>query len=410
MIIYILHDNRYYTFRLPKAFDGSYVLYDYDRDNFKRNLVSVVGNVSKWMMKSNSNAKIFVNNEFVDSVEINLYSLYMITTSYNENVYIYASPGYDDSFISKKMIGDRLVFGSDSSCDVVLQNTSIAAQQFEICKVGNSLLFRMLDKSSFLYINGKKYKEKIINNFDLLFINGFKILFCSDVLFMNDPNSFVHISSNQLEDLLIEYAVEDYDRSSASFSDFYESSDYFSKSPVFRKKLSTLKVTITSPEEKEQKGDSSFIMSIVPSMFMSLTTLLSGYYSIKNYSSGTTDRETLVTTLVMCIVMIFVSVAWPFIERFAETIRVIIHNMSSNIKYKNYLKRKRAMLVRVQNDQKTTLQFNNLSLLECQDAILKRTSNLFSITPEQSNFLNVKLGVGKVKMDCEFDYTKPDFI
>ena len=410
MIIYILHDNRYYTFRLPKAFDGSYVLYDYDRDNFKRNLVSVVGNGSKWMMKSNSNAKIFVNNEFVDSVEINLYSLYMITTSYNENVYIYASPGYDDSFISKKMIGDRLVFGSDSSCDVVLQNTSIAAQQFEICKVGNSLLFRMLDKSSFLYINGKKYKEKIINNFDLLFINGFKILFCSDVLFMNDPNSFVHISSNQLEDLLIEYAVEDYDRSSASFSDFYESSDYFSKSPVFRKKLSTLKVTITSPEEKEQKGDSSFIMSIVPSMFMSLTTLLSGYYSIKNYSSGTTDRETLVTTLVMCIVMIFVSVAWPFIERFAETIRVIIHNMSRNMKYKNYLKRKRAMLDRVQNDQKTTLQFNNLSLLECQDAILKRTSNLFSITPEQSNFLNVKLGVGKVKMDCEFDYTKPDFI
>ena len=42
--------------------------------------------------------------------------------------------------------------------------------------------------------------------------------------------------------------------------------------------------------------------------------------------------------------------------------------------------------------------------------ILKKNANLYSANAEQSRFLNVKLGVGTVKMDCEFNYERPAFI
>ena len=411
MIIYILHNDRYYTFRLPKAVEGNLVLHDYDKDSFKRNLVNIIGANGKWYMKSNSNAKIFMNNEYVESIELVVYNFYMISTSYNENIYLYVSPGNDTSFVVKKFAGpETIAVGTDYACDIILANQSIAPKQFELKRVDEAIQFKVLTPTTFLYVNGRKYTEKILNNFDLIFLNGFKFLVCSDMIFVASPNSIVQFSPTTLLDLTPEYATQTIDATSASFADFYDSADYFTKSPVFRKKFNTVRVVITSPEDKEQRGNASFIMSIVPSALMSVTTMLSGYFSIRSYTKGNTDKEALITTLVSALIMIFISIAWPFIERFAESIRIIFHNMNRAIKYKKYLKKKREVLDKARNEQKTTLQFNNLSLEECQEVIRKKTANLYSINAEQQNFLNVKLGIGKVAMDCEFDYTKPDFI
>ena len=411
MVIYILHNDRYYTFRLPKAVEGNLVLHDYDKDSFKRNLVNIIGANGKWYMKSNSNAKIFMNNEYVESIELVVYNFYMISTSYNENIYLYVSPGNDTSFVVKKFAGpETITVGTDYACDIILANQSIAPKQFELKRVDEAIQFKVLTPTTFLYVNGRKYTEKILNNFDLIFLNGFKFLVCSDMIFVASPNSIVQFSPTTLLDLTPEYATQTIDATSASFADFYDSADYFTKSPVFRKKFNTVRVVITSPEDKEQRGNASFIMSIVPSALMSVTTMLSGYFSIRSYTKGNTDKEALITTLVSALIMIFISIAWPFIERFAESIRIIFHNMNRAIKYKKYLKKKREVLDKARNEQKTTLQFNNLSLEECQEVIRKKTANLYSINAEQQNFLNVKLGIGKVVMDCEFDYTKPDFI
>ena len=411
MIIYVLHNKQYHVFRLPKTIEGSFVLHDFDKDSFKRNLVGIIGSNSKWIMKSNENAKIFENNKFVDAVELQPYRFYMISTNNNENIYLYVSPGSDNTFVSKQYVGNTsLIVGSDPTADIVLVNQTISPKQFELKKENGQWIFTNYQNNALVYVNGKKYKEKILNNFDMIFVNGFKIVVCADILFINNPNSVVNFRQDVLRDLKSEYVIGNVDSKQGNFSDFYESSDYFSKSPVFRKKFNTLKVMITSPEDKEKKGESSFMMSLVPSALMSITTLLSGYYSVKNYSSGKVDKENLITTLVMCAVMVFVSIAWPFIERFAETIRLFVHNVNRSMKYSKYLKKKREILEKARGEQKTTLQFNNLSIGECQEVINKKMANLFSVNIDQPNFLDVKLGTGKVKMDCEFDYTKPDFI
>jgi S-DNA-T family DNA segregation ATPase FtsK/SpoIIIE len=411
MIIYILHNDRYFSFRLPRQKDGSFVLHDFDGDSFKRNLVNISAVDSKWIMKSNDKVKILFNNQYIESIELLEYSFYSLITNNNELIYLYVSPGNDQSFVAKKCISkEKIVFGSDSSCDVIFASKLISPKQFEIVKEDNMWSLKNLDSKSLLYVNERRCKEKLLNSFDYIFINGFKIIICGDVFFINNPSSVVQFSQYSFIEYKAEFEVSNNSGSLNSFSDFYEESDYFSKSPVFRKKTNHLKVIITSPDEKDKRNDSSIIMSIVPSALMSVTTLLSAYFSVKNYNSGTTDRESLITTVVMCIVMLFISIVWPFVERFAESFRAFINNINRNIKYLSYIKKKRIILEQARNEQKLALQFNNLSLEECQDVIVKKTANLFSINSEQKNFLDVKLGVGKVKMDCEFDYTKPDFI
>ena len=411
MIIYILHNDRYYTFRLPKNIAGNHVLFDYDKDSIKRNLANIVGEKSKWILKSNSNARIVVNKEYVESVELNLYTFYLITTTYNENIFIYVSPGNDTSFVAKRINSNNPVrVGTDLACDVVLVDQIVAKEQFSLQKVDESIVYKTIVDTPFLYVNGRKYSEKVLNDFDMIFLNGYIFLVLSDIVFISNKNTVIQFGQASLIDLRLEYAVKTIDKASVNYADFYDSANYFTKSPVFRKKTSTLSVTITSPEEKETKTDSSFVMALVPSALMSVTSLLSAYFSLKNFRQGVGDKENLITTLLTAAIMIFVSVAWPFIERFAESIRRIINNVNRNIKYKKYLKKKRDTLEQARTEQKATLQFNNLSLEECQEVIINKNANLFSYNPEQSTFLNVKLGVGKVKMDCEFDYTKPDYV
>ena len=73
MIIYILQENKYFTFSLPNVVEGNFVLSDYDDNGFKRNLVNIDAVNSKWIIKSNDNAKIFENVNslnFIDAIEL----------------------------------------------------------------------------------------------------------------------------------------------------------------------------------------------------------------------------------------------------------------------------------------------------------------------------------------------------
>ena len=143
---------------------------------------------------------------------------------------------------------------------------------------------------------------------------------------------------------------------------------------------------------------------MVPTVLMSITSVVSTYYSIQGYKSGRSDKESLVTSLVMCVVMLFTGIIWPVVESFVNKIRSFITEKVRVVTYKRYLKRKEKKLIEYVTEQRTVLEFNNLSLNECQDAILKKTAYLFSRNSSSNFFLNVKLGVGKIKSNVDFKY------
>ena len=411
MLIYILHNDKFYTFRLPKNVFGDYVLHDFDSNDFKRNLVNVSSIDGSWYINSNMNVKIMVNNQFVENCKLENYSYYMLVTNQNERILVYCMPGYDNSYVAKNINADgTIIVGRNNACDVVFNSLNISDKQLELTYGNNKWYVKNLNDNIPLYKNGIRVVEEAIDDFDSLFIMGLKISFCSKTIFINDSLNNLTISSRLLVDTIDQLIVNDYDSSGQVYKDFYNSSDYFSKSPVFLKKITPLRLTITPPDPKERADDSSLMMSIVPSALMSLTSVMSAYFSISNYNKGTTDKESLVTTVIMCVVMLFVSIVWPFVERFAEKIRSIVKEHVRKRVYRKYLHKKEEVLKGASNEQKLALVFNNLSLPECQEIIKKRNANLYSLNNEQDQFLKVRLGVGKVRLESEIDYQRPDFV
>ena len=411
MLIYILHNDKYYTFRLPKNVFGDYVLHDYDANEFKRNLVNVYSVDGKWYINSNMNVRIFMNNQYVENCKLDYYSYYVLVTTQNEKILVYCTPGYEDKYLTKTVVGDgSILVGNDNNAHITVKSNNIAPKQLELIYSNKRWAVKNLQVNVPLYKNGIRINSGYIDDFDSLFIMGLRITFCGTKVFINNALGNVSVNCKILLDSPDTVITKDYDSSGQVFKDFYNSADYFSKSPVFLKKITPLRLTITSPDPKEKADDSSILMSIVPSALMSLTSVISCYFSVSNYSKGTTDKETLLTTLIMCVVMLFISIIWPFVERFAERIRVIVKDHVRKKVYRKYLQKKELVLKAAMNEQKLALVFNNLSLAECQDIIKKKSANLYSLNSEQEQFLKVRLGVGNVKLESEIEYQRPDFV
>ena len=164
-----------------------------------------------------------------------------------------------------------------------------------------------------------------------------------------------------------------------TYSDYYGQNDYFSKSPVFFKKINEVSIELKSPDEDEKPEFQSIIMTMIPTALMGITTLITTFYTIRNYSRGEGDEETLYTTIVMIIVMFILCFIWPFIERFVDNMRVKRRNKNKVKLYTKYLEQKKEYLEKIMNEQKAALFLNNLSLEECQNVIFNRSSNLFSL-------------------------------
>ena len=73
------------------------------------------------------------------------------------------------------------------------------------------------------------------------------------------------------------------------------------------------------------------------------------------------------------------------------------------------MKEKDELFKRAISEQKMTLITNNASVTECQNIINNRMPELFSRDIDGEDFLNIRLGIGDVKLKCKIDYIKPDY-
>ena len=410
MLIYIIHNDRYYTFRLPKTIAGNYVLDDYDENGDKRSLVNINVVDGKWVMNSNENVKITPNNQVVNSIQLLPYYWYLLTTIKGEKILLYAQAGYENNYVMRKVEENtKLTVGMDGGNDIVYGNKSVGKKQLELTYKNGRWTMKNLNTSVPVYVNTMKRDNILLDNFDNIFLFGLKIKVLGNILFINNPNNQLLSLSSKLLETQDVLCVED-KQSAGTYSDFYESDEYYSKSPVFVKKNTVVNVPITAPENKEQSGNTSFLMQMVPSVVMQFTSVIYFFDSFKQYKAGQMDESTFMMSLITMASMIFISFVWPFIERTIEKFHSKVRERMRISTYKKYLKGKRETLEEIKNNQKTALLFNYLSLKECQDIILKKNTNLFSIGPEQDRFLKFRIGLGRMPMSADIGYTKPDFI
>ena len=408
MLVYVIHSDKIYTFRLPKDVSGSFILDDYDSNNTKRNLLSITSSDNSWYFKSNDEVKIIENDNVIDEAKLEIFKFYRLRIR-NENILLYVIPGFNNDFISRDVLLNSNIKISNNS-DISYNIPEVSGLDIDLNYDGSRFYIKNNNTKIPIYVNNSQIIEGKLDNFDEIFIMGLKIIVVGKTLLINGNKDFIKINSKNLVNESGSLAIEDIEYDNTIYNNFFNNDNFFSKSPVFKKKINTENLEISNPQPKEEKYHSSILMDIIPSGLMCLTSVLSGYFTLRNYNNGTADKEMLITALVLCIVMLFISIIWPFIERIVASFAYKI-NESKRVKiYRNYLNKKRKVLEEINNEQKSIIEFNNISLNECLNIIDKKSSLLFSRNIDNDDFLNIRLGVGDTPLNVNINYTRPDFV
>lgn len=420
MLIYILHSDDVSTFRLPSEVAGDYILTDTDENGKNRSLVNISSVSGKWYFNGTDDISIYYNGSYNSQIEVVPYNFYTICYYNSVNINLYVAPGNETSYIMKCVPGDTtLLVGSDSSCDFIYSSTSLAGKQIQLNYTNGVWNYVNLDKKTPVYLNKKRRDEGIISSFDSLFAMGLRLIFVGNIIVVVFPPQTIHTLPNNLLDVSLNFAVDN-NISKEVYKEFYNSGDYFFKSPVFKKKIAEYEIEITAPDVKTKSTNSGLLSQVVPSALMSVTSLISLYFSVTNFGkvAGTgvsseqlsQNKETLITSAVMCIIMLITGIAWPIIEHIASLIKDKINSVKRVITYNKYLSRKYKELKKELVDEKSALNFNSISLQQCQEAIKMKNSNLFANNVTSNSFLSVRFGIGKVKSLIKFNYKRPDMI
>ncbi|MCI8568635.1 MAG: type VII secretion protein EssC [Bacilli bacterium] len=407
MNIYFLESNKIYTFKLPLEIAGSYILSDYDEYGNKRSLVSVEASSGKWVIKDNDEVKIFYNSAYNKEAILEYYNFYQLVVYGTETILMYIAPVYDSSYICTRILDNTTLTCGNSGCDINFP--IISPKQLELSFVNGKFSFKNLNQNIPVYINNARKEFGYLSNFDTIFIMGLKILILGKNIYINNPNSSVNIFSDKFGDPQFNVVYQDYKANSEFYKDFYDEKDYFYKTPVFQNAFEKLDLTVAPPPQKSINRGNPLFLQMVPSALMSVTSLYSGFQAFSSISSGKGTVEDNMLSIITCVVMLFTSIAWPFIERFYEKISNIATELKRNRVYNKYLKEKEELFNNISNKQKAILIERYLSLPECRDAIYNKSSNLFSRGYDNENFLSVRLGLGDVPLYADIHYDRAEY-
>lgn len=407
MQIYLIHNSYIHTFEL-NDFDGKYILHDYDSNGNERGLVNVECSDGKSYISSNDKVKIFINNQLVQRTELIIGGFYVLKLVGGEQVVLYVSLLNDSTFVKKQILNNSSIkIGSDKSNDISYYGID---GQIEISYNGKFILKNLSSKSS-IFVNKKRVSQCILNNFDRIFINGLKIVVCKNNLYINNINKLVTINTkNLIESEADSLAVNNVENNFNNFTDFYDANDYFFKKPVFQHIPDELKINISEPPAKEEKDNESVFMTTVPTFIMSLASMITVISSVRNYRNGTTDFDEMFTELLMALSILIGAILWPFVEKWVRNLKINIANKKREKKYHIYLKEKEECFEKATNEQKISLSINNPEASSCVSIIEQRKNELYNRNIENKNFLILRLGTGKVKLSCNLEYQKQDYI
>ena len=406
MNIYIFHKDNIVDFELPKIPKGTFLLSD-TIDNKKVDLMTIEASNNQWIAYSNEDAQIIVNEKTVDKVALYPNSFYSILLYNTERINIYTNQSYDSNYVMKMIKNDtKVVIGSDDKYDIlfpILQDMSI-----ELSYKDNRYYMKSMKNKFPIYVNKIRKDSGYLSNFDVIFILGIKIIIVGPYLFVNDPGKLITNYSLVLSNPKYAMMMPDYNSNGRIYKNFYSDNEYFVKSPLFHNKLKKYEFTIAPPPSTE-KSKNSILMQTVPSVAMSITSVVTFYYTFKRYSAGQETKESFITSLIMCIVMLFTGILWPVIEVYVEKFTNFLMIKRNKKIYKKYIKSKEKEISECRIEQQMAFRDIYADMDVCVDAINKKTSRLFSVGIDNPHFLSIRLGTGSKPFSASYRYEKPEF-
>ncbi len=270
-----------------------------------------------------------------------------------------------------------LTIGSDPSCSIVLGSMFVKGDAVQFTKKGNAYVLNVLHSNYGVYINGKKAKSNdIVNDGDFVSISDFFFYFKGGKLYTQIRSD---LGINALR-----------------YIDQPTNNDYpkFNRNTRVKTVICDEKIEILDPPAKPQKPKNNLFMRLLPSLGMLVAS------AVMAFAGG----AMIIMSVISGAMAIFTTIM-SVKEGNKEYKTTVAERLE---KYTAYIGKKREEIQGCRAQEHAELEELYVSQGVEQARFNAFSPELFDRTPEDEDFLCVRLGSGDVEAKREVNYKKQE--
>lgn len=414
MQVVVIKKEKLYKYPFPNELISTYWIKDNDEFGNERNLIMLAKRDNSWSLIANDTCQIIEDNKEVNETVLNLNKFYLLkinSKSSTTNAVIYICTENDLSYTSYEIISDgEYTIGSSPNKNIVLNSVNISEEHAIIIRNNNHLTIKAIDTNFGVYVNDHRETNKKLENGDIVFIMGYKMIVLNDYIIINSYANGLSINSpNIVSRELPKYSGELLPTNDDDNAELYTENDYFSRSPRFVTTIVDEEIKIDSPPGKVEPDETPVMYTVGPMLTMAMSSVVSASTSVINLVNGRGTLLNVLPAIVISVAMLGSTILWPTLMRRYNRKKQKKKEEERQQKYTEYLTEKREKIeaLRINQFQVLTEYYPEPKSLE--SIILNKRRNLWERQIESDDFLNVRLGIGNIPLKVKLSYSTEDF-
>ncbi len=421
MKIMLMDATKLVNLILPKEIFGNYWIVNADKEN----LVGVQAIDNNWVLKSNSEVKVFRNGTAVDEALIENEKFYTLKNILlGQSYVIYTCPVYDENSLQLRLNYNNMenaaawYIGNNGSQDnasnfpniISYEQPGIARNQLKITFNAGKFAVYNLNTALPMYVNGIPCDSADLRHGDNIFMLGFKLTIINDIFYVNNPNKLVKFDSQVFS--LRQIPTLDYTKITSEpdpVIEMYKKEDYFLKPPRFDEKIEEKVLVIDPPPSAQNQEEMPAIFTMGSMMMMGMSSVMTGVITLTNVLNGNQKLSDAWPSLLTAGAMLTCMLVLPTLSKMYTKHKKRIYERKRQATYSMYVNKKREEFLTEMKKEQQVLIDKYIPLKDVGDIILYKKRNLWEKNISDYDFLSLRLGIGAIPPFFKINYPDEHF-
>ena len=381
---------------LPLTVSGDFWIYYTDINNVEKKLINVMAMDNSWIINSDVDVKIMINNSIVEKARLVEYGVYYLTGVENDNIFLYCIPDYVTAAIETDIVdNNQVVIGNTTNSNIFIENSGFPGESCVILDCQNKKWTIKASNNNFIYVNDKIVSTSVVNYGDVLFVAGVKIILMKGFVIVEARLSSVSFRGAvfaKRNSYRLDYNTISNEEDSVV--ELYGEDDYFSSSPRIRFGIEHIEVKIDAPPPMEKEDKKPLLYTIGPMITMALMSVVTGYIAVSGLINKTQTLTQSLPSLIMCGSMLLSMILWPLLSKRYDEKQKKKKESERQERYSNYLEKKKNAILANNRTNEQNLMANFISLAECKQIVDDKRKRLWERQIVDDDFLELRIGLG----------------
>lgn len=416
MKVKLIGKKRLVSLTLPQRIYGNYWITNEDNEN----LINIEAQDNKWFIKSNSDIKITVGDNFIDSAELvqnHFYHFFDVTN--NEKYRVFIGETFDSQMVLLDFnekeyleftVGNSTIKEEGRPNYISYENPMISYNQLLITRSNGLYYIKNLNPLVNMYVNKYLTTEGYVKYGDVIFIEGLTLSFVGNTLMLGTVgNKVKYVTSKFTPHKKTKLNYKSIDSIMDQSIELYDKEDYYVRPPRFSEIIEDKDITIDSPPAKQETEQMPVLLTLGPMVIMGMSSAMTGAMAIMKVVSGEATFKDNAVSIITAVAMLCAMLLFPSANKAYQKRRERKKEALRQKKYSEYLatidKQIKDEIIR----QRRILIENNVSLKDVGDVLLYKKRNLWERKVSHEDFLELRLGIGNVRPKINIAYQKEGF-